>query len=418
MDRRKRALIILAATFAVSHLDRQIMSVSLNAIGQEFSLSDTQLGLLSGGVFAVVFAVCGIPLARLAAWYPRRIIIAISVVVWSGLTVLTSGAQTFAHLLVTRLGVGIGEAGGVAPAHSLISDIFPEERRTSAFAVLVSGGNIGVLLAFLIGGIVGHTIGWRWAFVIAGLPGLLLAVLVWRYVDEPARPRPSPNDLNRSLFLETLRFFWRDKGLLHALIAVCITGVVTYGALSWNAVFMIRVHGLNVAQAGIVLALVIGIGGSLGAYFSGRLADRLGRQDPRWRIAVAGLAILIAKPFVLCFLFLDSTPLALASFAVSASLATVFWAPSFAFMHGRLTSELRPMATAITLFAFNIVGMGLGPTVVGVLSDQLAATQGPRSIGVALSFVQVCGIWAAFHYWKVTQSMAPRSGAITNQTEL
>lgn len=407
MDRRQRALIILAATFAVSHLDRQIMSVSLNAMGQEFSLSDTQLGLLSGGVFASVFAVCGIPLARLAAWYPRRIIIAISVLVWSGLTVLTSGAQTFAHLLVTRLGVGIGEAGGVAPAHSLISDLFPENRRTSAFAVLVSGGNIGVLFAFLIGGIVGQTIGWRWAFVIAGLPGLVLAVLVWRYVDEPKRPSPTPGDLNRSLFVETLRHFWNDKGLLHALLAVCITGVVTYGALSWNAVFIIRVHGLNVAQAGVVLALVIGVGGTLGAFFSGRLADRLGQRDPRWRIGVAGIAVLVAKPFVLCFLFLESTPLALASFAVSASLATVFWAPSFAYMHGRLPSELRPMATAITLFAFNIIGMGLGPTVVGALSDQLAITHGPRSIGVALSVIQVCGVWAAFHYWKVTQSMKP-----------
>lgn len=405
MDHRQRALIILAATFAVSHLDRQIMSVSLNAIGQEFSLSDTQLGLLSGGVFAFVFAVCGIPLARLAAWYPRRIIIAISVLIWSGLTVLTSGAQTFTHLLVTRLGVGIGEAGGVAPAHSLVSDLFPEDRRTSAFATLVSGGNIGVLFAFLIGGIVGQTIGWRWAFVIAGLPGLVLAFLVWRYVEEPKRSSPTPADLNRSLFAETLGHFWSNKGLLHALIAVCITGVVTYGALSWNAVFMIRVHGLNVAQAGIVLALAIGIGGALGAFFSGRLADRLGQQDPRWRIGVAGIAVLLAKPFVLCFLYLESTPLALASFTVSASLATVFWAPSFAYMHGRLPTELRPMATAITLFAFNIVGMGLGPTVVGALSDQLAATHGPRSIGVALSVIQVCGVWAAFHYWKVTRSM-------------
>lgn len=409
MNRRKQALMILAATFAVGHLERQVMSVSLNAIGLEFSLSDTQLGLLSGAVFALVFAVCGIPLARLAAWYPRRIIIAISVLVSGALTIATSGAQSFAHLLITRLGVGVGEAGGVAPAHSLIADFFPENRRTSAFAVLVSGSNIGVLFAFLVGGIVGQMIGWRWAFFIAGLPGVMLTLLVWLYVKEPNRSKPKPSDLNRALLTETLHHFWTDRSLLHTLIAVCVTGVVTYGALSWNAVFMIRVHGLNVAQAGIVLALVIGVGGALGAFFSGRLADRLGRQDARWRIAIAGLAVIIAKPFVLCFLFLESTPLALASFAVSASLATVFWAPSLAYIHGRLPSELRPMATAITLFAFNIVGMGLGPTVVGALSDQMAAAHGPRSIGLALSFIQVCGIWAAFHYWKVTQSMAPRT---------
>lgn len=123
----------------------------------------------------------------------------------------------------------------------------------------------------------------------------------------------------------------------------------------------------------------------------------------------AVFAIIIAKPFVLGFLFFDSTPLALSSFAVSASLATVFWAPSLAYIHGRLPSELRPMATAITLFAFNIVGMGLGPTAVGVMSDQLAIAHGPRSIGLALSIVQVCGVSAAFHYWKITQSMALRA---------
>lgn len=405
MQRRRRTLALLAATFAVSHLDRQIMSISLDAIGKEFQLSDAQLGVLSGVVFAVVFAVFGLPIARFAAWRSRKTIIAASVFCWSTLTALTAGAQSFAHLAMARIGVGIAEAGGVAPAHSLISDLYPEHRRTSAMAAFVSGGNLGVLLAFLIGGIVGQLYGWRWAFIIAGLPGIVLAVLLWRYAEEPAPPKPDDANRQRRLFFETLGHFRRNQSLMHALIGLSIVGIVTFGALSWNAVFMIRALGLNVAQAGIVLALVVGIGGAIGTCLSGVLADRYGDHDPRWRMGIVIAAILIAKPFVLCFLLAPSPLVALLGFAVSGALATIFWAPTFAYMHGQLPRELRPMATAVTLFAFNIVGMGLGPTVVGILSDMLAQSYGPRSIGVALAIVQIGGIWACWHYWQVMRRM-------------
>lgn len=405
MDARSRTLVLLAATFAVSHLDRQIMSISLNAIGEEFALSDTQLGVLSGAVFAVVFAVFGIPVARLAAWYSRRKIIAIAVLIWSSLTALTAGAQSFAHLAATRIGVGIGEAGGVAPAHSLISDLYPEERRTSAMAAFVSGGNLGVLLAFLIGGIVGQMFGWRWAFIVAGLPGIVLAFLVWKYAEEPKKPDRATFDRERVLLREVLRAFWQSRGLFHALVGICIIGIVVFSTLSWNVVFMIRVHGLNVLQAGVIFAITVGIGGAIGTFVSGRIADRLGDTDPRWRIGVAIVSILIAKPFALVFLLAPSTTLALAAFAVSGAMASIFWAPTFAYIHSQLPSDLRPMATAVTLFCFNIIGMGLGPTIVGMLSDAFAADFGVRSIGVALAIVQVCGSWAAWHYWQVARTM-------------
>lgn len=250
LGQSQRTLVLLAAVFAVGQMDRQIMSISLNAIGREFSLTDTQLGALSGVMFAIVFAIFGIPIARLAAWRSRKTIISVSVFIWSGLTAATAGAQSFLHLALARVGVGIGEAGGVAPAHSLISDLYPEERRTSAMATFVAGGNLGILLAFLIGGVIGQLYGWRWAFVVAGAPGLILAGLLHAYATEPRPASARAPDKHRRILRETFASIWADRSLFHALMGVSVVGIVTFGALSWNAVFIIRVHGLNVAQAG------------------------------------------------------------------------------------------------------------------------------------------------------------------------
>ena len=401
-------LAVLTAVFAVNQLDRNVLGILLDAIGREFSLSDTQLGLLSGALFVAVYVAFGFPVAKLAARGNRRNIIAASTAIWSVLTIAMAGAQNFLQLALARLGVGIGEAGAVVPAHSMISDLYPPERRASAMATFVVGANLGVLLAFLIGGIAGQYLGWRWAFVIAGMPGLVLALLMWLTVAEPARDTTAPqNPAGGSLFTATLKTIWEDKGLFHAMFGVAITGVVTFGALAWNATYIIRAHGLGQAQTGIYLALVVGILGGLGTWVSGLLADRLGVKNPRWRLGVVICAILAAKPFVAGFLLFDDTALALACLAVSASVASVFWGPSFAFLHSRLGTEMRPMATAIFMFAFNIIGVGLGPTLVGIFSDTLFSGMGPRSVGFGLLAVQVAGIWGAWHYWQAMKTIAP-----------
>lgn len=395
---------LLTAVFAVSHLDRQIVSISLNAIGQEFSLNDTQLGVLSGLLFAVFFVVFSLPAAHYAAYRNRRPLISIAVALWSSLTIAAGAAQSFIHLALTRIGVAVGEAGAVAPAHAMICDLYPEKKRISALATFVSGANIGLLLAFAVGGVIGQVLGWRWAFVMAGLPGLFLAMALWRFADEPARPAPDDPLSGGALLRETVHRIWTDRSILHALIGLSLTGIITHGALAWNPAFIIRVHGLNVAQTGLLLALMIGVGGAIGTIVSGRLADRLGAKDVRWRTGIVMLSILIAKPFALIFLLSGSTVLALSTLAVSASLAGVFWAPTFAHAYQRLPSPMRPMATAIFLFAFNIVGLGIGPTVVGILSDLMAASAGPRSLGYALAIVQVAGLWALWHYWQVMKT--------------
>ena len=403
---RRYALCILAAIFAVAHLDRHILSISLNAIGKEFTLSDTQLGLLSGLVFAIVFVLAGFPIARVAAGGSKRNIVAASVAFWSALTIFTASAQNFLHLLIARLGVGMGEAGAVSPAHSMISDLYPPERRTSALATFTTGANIGVLLAFLIGGIAGQTLGWRWAFLIAGIPGLILAILLRFTVAEPQHTLGNlvKQEYN-SLFATTFRTIWNDQGLFHAMMGIALTGIVTFGGLAWTPAFIIRAHDLSQAQAGIFLALSIGIIGGFGTWFSGRIADQLGAKNPKWRIGIVIVAILAAKPLVWAFLLLDDTRLALTLYAIATATGAVFWGPTFAFLHSRVSNDMRPMATAIFLFAFNLIGVGIGPTIVGFASSNIFDGFGNHSLGVSMAIMQLAGLWGIWHYWQAMKTI-------------
>jgi predicted MFS family arabinose efflux permease len=403
---KRYTLTALTAVLAINQLDRNILGITLNAIGVEFSLTDTQLGLLSGVLFAVVYVLFGFPVAKLASSGNRRNIIGISALVWSALTIAMAGAQNFTQLALARLGVGIGEAGAVVPAHSMISDLYPPERRASAMATFVSGANIGIFLAFLVGGYVGQAYGWRWAFVVAGVPGLLLAPILLLTVKEPVREKGDAAVQDGSLFMQTVKVIWRDKGLLHAMLGVGISGIVTFGALTWNATFLIRGHGLTELQAGIYFAVTIGLIGGLGTFLSGRIADRLGKRNPKWRLGVVIVAILVAKPFTIGFLLLNETSVALVSLAIAVCFAGVFWGPTFAFLHDRVSAQLRPMATAIFLFVFNILGVGVGPTLVGVLSDWQPLSVPGQSLAMALLIVQIAGIWGAFHYWRAMRTIA------------
>ena len=300
----------------------------------------------------------------------------------------------------------MGEAGAVAPAHSMISDLFPPEKRTSALATFTTGANVGVLLAFLIGGIVGQALGWRWAFVIAGIPGLLLALLLRFTVNEPDRTsREMSQQEYNSLFVSTFKTIWSDKGLFHAMMGIALTGIVTFGALAWGPAFIIRAHGLTQAQTGIFLALAIGIIGGFGTWYSGRIADRLGATNPKWRIGIVIVAILFAKPLLWGFLLLDNTKLALALYAIAISVGAVFWGPTFAFLHSRVSNEMRPMATAIYLFAFNLIGVGIGPTIVGFASSNIFANYGSHSLGISMAVMQIVGLWGLWHYWQAMKTV-------------
>ncbi|WP_346891096.1 MFS transporter [uncultured Roseibium sp.] len=400
-------LMVLTAILAVNQLDRHILNISLDAIGREFSLSDAQLGLLSGLLFAAVYVLFGFPAAKLAASFNRRNIVAVSALVWSSLTIATGTAQSFAQLALLRMGVGVGEAGAIGPSQAIISDLYPEDRRTTAMGIYMSGATIGILFAFLIGGVVGQAYGWRWTFVAAGLPGIILAVVLRFTTREPERGGTSADpDVMKSLFTSTVKRIWTDRVLFHIFVGFGISGIVTFGALTWYAAYIIRFHGLNQAQTGIYMACTVGIIATVGSVLTGRFADYLGASDPRRRIHVVIFALLAAKPFAMTFLLADNTVLALGALAVATFFANTMFAPTFALVHNRLDNEMRPMATVVYLFAFNMIGLGLGPALVGIVSDMLVPDVGNRSLAYALVVFNLAGIWGAWHFWKATRLMA------------
>lgn len=391
---------LLMVLMAMAQLDRQILAITLEQIGTEFSLSDTQLGLLSGLVFAAAFCLFGFPVAVLVTRVSRRRIIAGSVLIWSGMTLLASMAQSFAMLLAARIGVGAGEAGSVAPAHSLISDLYPPERRTSAMSVFAAGSNLGVLLAFLVGGVVGQIYGWRVAFLVAGLPGLVLAIVLARTLPD-LRPQGRPE---AAVLARTLGLIRQDAGLRFLLAAMAITGIVTFGGLSWTATFLIRSYGFSQLQTGLLMAGLVGVGGAFGTLFTGYLADRLGQRDARWRLRLVALVIAISKPLAFVFLLGPGGMIGVLAFASGALFANAFWGPTFAYAHSRVPPDCRPMITVILLFLFNLIGVGVGPTMVGILSDAWT-TETETGLGWALAVAQGLGLLGAWLYWR-TASVA------------
>lgn len=395
-------LILLAALAAFSFLDQQVMAIVLEPVRHEFNLSDVQLGLLSGLAFAAVYTTLSVPAGVWAVHHNRISLIAVAASIWGIMTLAGGLAQSFVQLMLTRIGVGIGEAGGMPPAQAVVSDLYGPAERGAALAILAAGVNVGVFLAFLVGGFVAQRYGWRTAFVVVGIPPIVLAVLLRLTVREPARP-PARLVSGRSspvaLVAITLRAIGRDDALRHLCFASTLTMAVGYGALPWIPSYLVRSHALDIATIGALLAVLIGIGGAFGTYLGGKLSDILGRHDPRWSLWVVCLIFVIARPFAMAFYALDNTTLALAFFVLPAMAGAVHMGPSFAVLHGRIDPSLRPIASAILLLVLNFIGLGLGPLLVGALSQWVFAGFGENSLRYALITIQLIGIWGVVHYY-------------------
>jgi MFS family permease len=404
---QRRLLFLLTCILAVNQLDRHIVNICLAAIGAEFSLTDTQLGLLAGPAFMAAYVIFGFPLAYLAVRFDRRNIVAVSMIAWSSLTLLTGLAQSFVQLVLLRIGVGIGESGAVATSHAMISDLYPPERRASALSTFMTGANIGLLLAFLIGGLVTQTLGWRYAFIFAGLPGLVLAGILFATTRDPERRIRAGESSDRSALLRrTLMRMVRDPGLRNLAFAMGINGIVTFAMLTWTATFLMRVHEIPPLAAGIIIAFVVGVAGGLGTFLSGRIADRLARRDPRNRMLMLVVANILAKPFVLAFLLTDWLLPGGIALSISVFLSSVYWGPALAHLHGEVETVMRPMATTMILFCYNVFGVVAGPLIVGAVSDLVGDTSTGAGLQLGLITVQLAGLVSALCFWNVRRSMA------------
>lgn len=394
-------LAVLTALSALNQLDRQLVNILIEPIRREFDLTDVQIGLLSGLAFAAIYGVLSIPAALYAVRRGRRDLLALSAAVWGAMTVLCGLAQSYAQLLAARLGVGIGEAGGMPPAHAMISERYDPQERATAMAAWASGVNLGIFLAFLGGGLIGQHYGWRTAFFCAGALTVALAILLRLTVGEPARAggglEGSPVSSRAMLvaLFDTLR---ADRILIHVVVGATLAATVGYSFLTWLPSFLIRSHGLGIAETGIYIALTAGALGAAGTWLGGFATERLQRRDARWALWLTAATLAIIVPFAISAFLARSTGLALALFAVHAALGAVFVGPSLAVLHNRVEAALRPVASAVFLLVVNCVGLACGPLGVGVLSQYAFAGEGDDSLRYALLAVELLVLWASAHY--------------------
>ena len=416
---RRYVLAVLVLVFASSHVDRQIMGILGQPIKESLALTDTQLGLMTGLMFALFYATLGMPMAMWADRGNRRNIIALSISLWSAATALCGAASNYGQLLIARVFVGVGEAGSNPPSHSIISDLYEPEIRTTAMAIFATGVNFGILIGFLLGGWVNEWIGWRWAFVIAGLPGLILGLIVRFTVREPLRGQSDPGALVKRAppFPVVIRTMVKKPVVLHFVLGSALASFVGYAVVLWIPVYFVRIHEVGTGMTGTWLALLIGGGGALGTFLGGYFADRLSiRYGPSWRSWIVAIAIVAALPFSLVTYFSDSAFRGFIAFVVPAILGGVFIGPTFAMVQSQMPIEMRSVAASLNLFVGNIIGLGLGPYAVGAISDVLQPTYGGNSLRYALSALAIVSIWSALHFFLGGRKIRDEASLITTGT--
>lgn len=417
---RNYVLAVLVAISFFNYMDRSVLSVLVEPIKNELHISDTQLGLLAGFTFAVFYATFGIPLARLADRSSRVRLLSLAVAAWSLMTSLSGLAQNYWHLVLTRIGVGVGEAGCVPSSHSLISDYFPPEKRAFAISVFQAGGVAGVTVGLALTGLVADLVGWRWAFVIIGAPGLLVALLAWLTVREPERgryERPGPKKASLSAFGD-IRALWGRKTYRQLLLAVAVGNFAANGLGQWTPAFFVRVHGLSLAEMGFWLGAASGIGGVLGMVSGGALSIRLVSRDRRWEVWFPALTIGLAMPLYLVTFLTPVTSVALIAKFLSAFIAALGYGVGLSAVQSVTPPNMRAMAIALVMFAAALIGMGMGPLAVGFLSDLLTPEFGRFSLRYALLICLISMAWGIAHFLLAARTFRQDAASLREEAEL
>jgi MFS family permease len=402
---RGLTLLLLTLTYFFSYMDRQILAILLELIKADLRLDDTQLGLLTGFAFALFYAVLGIPVARLADRRNRRDIVAVSLAIWSVMTAACGLAGNFTHLLLARIGVGIGEAGSSPPSHSIIADLYPPERRAGAMAIYSLGVVLGAGVGTFLGGTVAHFYGWRVAMFVIGLPGVLLALLVRALVVEPRRGLADGATAEAHGAMPSLgegfAAMWRNRAALYLVVGVTVTSLVGYSLTGWGPSYMQRSLGMSMLSISLYVAPLGTVIAAASALLGGKVADRWaarrGLHVQSWVVAVMKTA---ALPFAMLFYAVDNVALALTFYFVSLLFANSYLGPSFALIQGLAPVRLRALWAAITLLVINLLGLGLGPTMVGVLSDMYRPWAGAESLRYAMLSVYALTPVAILAYWR------------------
>jgi predicted MFS family arabinose efflux permease len=392
MKSARYTLGLLLVIYIVNHIDRQVMYILAELVKEDLSLSDTQLGLLLGGGVVIFYTFAGIPIARFADRNNRSNIIAAALLIWSAMTVASGLSRNFMQLMAARIGVGVGEAGCTPPAHSIISDSFPPERRATALSIYSLGVPIGTLFGLAAGGFLAEGLGWQMAFFVVGIPGVALAILAKFTLVEPKRGQfDAGGDSEQESLGATFGFIARLPSMRHVLMGSSTQTLFLFGVGAFHASFLQRVHGLSVSETGLRLGLIAGLAGGCAVLAAGWMADRMGPRDLRWIWWIPAVGALLSLPFSYVAYSTENTNLAVAMIACATLLNHTYSGLTHTIMQGLVRPRMRATMSAFALFAMNLIGGGLGPVFVGRLSDFYG-------IRTAMLVLIIFVAWASVHY--------------------
>jgi MFS family permease len=403
-QRRWYVLAVLTLVYTFNIADRYAISTLIEPIKADLHLTDTAIGFLTGTALAIFYTGMGIPLGLLADRVNRRNLIALSIAIWSVMTAACGAARTFTQLLLARIGVGVGEAGGTPGSQSMISDLFPFKQRALATLIFALGASAGSMLGSVVGGSISDRFGWRWAFLVLGIPGVLIALLLRLTVREPKRgayDAVSDSTHHPPTLGETLRFMLQQKALLHTLAGSALVVFWGWGLLWWTPAFLMRSYGLTTSMAGGLIGTISGIAGTLGILAGAWVIHKSGQHDPRWQPWVVALATVFGAAASVAAYGSYSRSITVLMLWLFVPVAYLNIGPQLALTQSLVKPRMRALSCAVLLFVVNFANLALAPQLIGLASDVLNAhtTAGHESLRIALTGTTVFGFWAAYHWW-------------------
>ncbi|GAA0485692.1 MFS transporter [Parasphingorhabdus litoris] len=392
-------LFVMMLTYMFNITDRMVMSILIEDIKADFVLTDTQIGLLAGTAFTLFYVLLGIPAGRLADRTNRKKMISIAVSLWSLMTALCGVATGFWTLFLARLGVGVGEAGGNPPAISILTNYFQSHELSRAMGIFSIGAVLGPVVGFVAGGLLAETYGWRWTFIILGLPGILLGLLIYLTVREPDRSQFAAGDKEKAEtqepFATTMASLWKNRVFTRVALANALAVTASYAFAIWLAPILIRNFEIPVSQVGIYLGLAWIIGGVPSMILGGYLTDWLATRNPKWRAWYCAIVVLLALPLLCLCLLTDNLVLALVLYALGYGVHTSTQGPAIAMMQASVSPTERGTASSIASLSATFLGYFIGPAVAGAMSDRLAPDYGTLSLNYAVIGITILSLTLA-----------------------
>ena len=387
------ALVFLTLVSTLNYFDRSVLSLMLPLIKKDFQVSDTTLGVVTGLI--AVYAILGVPVAWLAERWSRRNIVAIGLAFWSLMTALTGMVTNVWQLGGARFAMAIGESAGLAPSQSILSDLFSRRARPLVLSIITTASSIALLIYSPAAGWIAGHYGWRMVFLTAGAPGVVLAVIMLLTIKEPARHAQAPPAAPLG---EALGFLMGSKAFLWCLLGTSIMGVYLYGVSAWDATFLVRVRHFTVPQVGAIFQPIRGGVSAVGIVLGGLLSSRLEAIDARWRCWIPGLACLLMAPFQFIYLFSNSAPVWISSYAAAALFSIMHQGPIYAVYVSVARARSRAVAVSVALLGATVVGQFGGPILIGWLNDEMHAHFGEGAIRYSMLVVMACAALAGLCY--------------------